>query len=92
MKQPKPQPMKKTVAKVSASGTKNAPDMSAAKSTKARSVAAPSRHSGYESVSVRPIDNGYIVSRSTDKGYSETYSATKPKIEIPACATPKRKA
>lgn len=48
-----------------------------------KAVAVPSRRSGYESVSIRPIDNGYIVSRSTDKGYSETYSATKPKIEIP---------
>jgi hypothetical protein len=39
---------------------------------------------GYESVSVRPIDNGYIISRSTDKGYSEKFSPTKPKIEVPA--------
>lgn len=50
----------------------------------AKSVAVPSLRSGYESVSVRPIDNGYIISRSTDKGYSETYSKTKPKIEVPA--------
>lgn len=58
----------------------------------AKSVAVPSMgRSGYESVSVRPIDNGYIVSRSTDKGYSERFSPTKPKIEIPkAAAKPKR--
>ncbi len=40
------------------------------------------------SVSVRKIDNGYIVSKCTDgpRGYQteETYSPTKPKIEIPA--------
>jgi len=53
-------------------------------SAKPNTVASCGRRDGYESVSVRPIDNGYIVSRSTDKGYSETYSATKPKIEIPA--------
>ena len=38
---------------------------------------------GYESVSVRPIDNGYIVSRYSDDKHTETYSPTKPKIEIP---------
>ncbi len=36
---------------------------------------------------VRQIDNGFIVCRPTDgpKGYkyTETYSATKPKIEVP---------
>ncbi len=43
--------------------------------------------SEYHSVNVRKIDNGYIVSRSYDgpKGYScsETFSPTKPKIEVP---------
>lgn len=38
------------------------------------------------SVSTRKIDNGYIVSRSrsTDDSYecSETYSATKPNLEV----------
>lgn len=50
---------------------------------KPRAVAVPSRAGGYESVSIRPIDNGFLICRSTDKGYSETYSATKPKIEVP---------
>jgi hypothetical protein len=50
-----------------------------------RNVAVPSMgRRGYESVSVRPIDNGYIISRSTDRGYSEKFSPTKPKIEVPA--------
>jgi hypothetical protein len=57
------------------------------KSSANRSIAVPSAgRGGYESVSVRPIDNGYIVSRSTDKGYSEVFSPTKPKIEVPKCA------
>lgn len=60
--------------------------------SKAKSVAVPSRGNGYESVSVRPIDNGYLICRNTDKGYSEVYSATKPKIEVPGApksASPK---
>lgn len=53
--------------------------------SKSKCVAIPSKsRGGYESVSVRPIDNGFIVSRYTDKGQSEVYSPTKPKIEIPA--------
>ncbi len=59
------------------------PKKAATANKTSKSVAVPSCRSGYESVSIRPIDNGYIVSRSTDKGYSESYSATKPKIEIP---------
>lgn len=50
---------------------------------KTKNIAVPSRSNGYESVSVRPIDNGYLICRSADKGYSECYSATKPKIEVP---------
>lgn len=87
-KQPPPKPMAKTIAKTAASGRKGSADVKMSKGN-ARSVPIPAAHSGYESVSIRPIDNGFIVSRSTDKGYSETYSATKPKIEIPA-AKPKR--
>jgi hypothetical protein len=54
----------------------------------------------YASVSVRKIDNGFIVSRSVSgpKGYksSETFSPTKPKLEVPiakmaAKAAPKRR-
>lgn len=57
--------------------------------TPKKSVAVPTMGSRslHESVSVRPIDNGYIISRSSDgpKGYkcSETFSPTKPKIELP---------
>lgn len=57
------------------------------KATKAVAVPTAGARTMHESISVRPIDNGYIISRSTDgpKGYkcSETYSATKPKIELP---------
>jgi hypothetical protein len=49
-------------------------------------VAVPDRE--YHSVSVRKIDNGYIISKSSEgpKGYrsSESLSPTKPKIELPA--------
>lgn len=48
-----------------------------------RATPAPSRGGGYESISVRPIDNGYIICKSTDHGYSEVYSAKKPKLEVP---------
>ena len=51
--------------------------------SRSKAIAVPSGKGGYESLSIRPIDNGFIVSRSTDKGYSETYSPTKPKIEVP---------
>ena len=51
---------------------------------KGKSGVVPSRGDHYESVSIRSIDNGFLICRSTDKGYSETYSATKPKIEVPA--------
>jgi hypothetical protein len=63
-----------------------------AKKPAAKAVCGPGNpRTGYESVSVRPIDNGFIVSRSTDRGYTEVYSATKPKLEIPkAVNKPKR--
>lgn len=52
------------------------------------SIARSSSPSENMSISVRKIDNGYIICRSGDgpKGYnySETYSATKPKIEVPS--------
>lgn len=35
---------------------------------------------GYQSVNVRPIDNGFIVSRSDGDRYSETFSAERPTI------------
>lgn len=57
----------------------------AKKTTRAQNIAMP--RDEYASVSVRKIDNGYIVSRSVSgpKGYkcSEEFSATKPKLEIP---------
>lgn len=55
-----------------------------------RNVAVPSRSDSYQSVTVRPIDNGFLICRSTDKGYSEVFSASKPKIEVPNA--PKAKA
>lgn len=59
---------------------------------KAKSVPMPMSES--VSVSVRKIDNGYIVSRSRSdaKGYSctETFSPTKPRLDLPA--PPVRKA
>lgn len=58
--------------------------------SKGQAVAVPSRSDGYESVSVRPIDNGFIISRSTPKGYSEHFSPTKPKIEVPAAPKGKK--
>jgi len=46
------------------------------------------------SITVRQIDNGYLVCRSQDgpKGYSytEEYSPTKPVIEVPKAKTPPR--
>jgi hypothetical protein len=48
----------------------------------------------YASVSIRKIDNGFIVSRSISgpKGYSctETFSPTKPKLDLPG-GVPKAK-
>lgn len=45
----------------------------------------------HASVSVRPIDNGYIISHSHDgpKGYThrEVYVKTKPKITMPQVST-----
>ena len=39
------------------------------KKSGSRSVPVPTNSKGgYESVSIRPIDNGFIISRSTDKG------------------------
>ena len=53
-----------------------------------RSIAVPSEE--YASVSIRKIDNGFIVSKSHSgpKGYrcTETFSPTKPKIELPGGA------
>ena len=47
-------------------------------------------------VSVRKIDNGFIIGRSSSgpKGYecTETFSPTKPKLDIPAGAPVKTKA
>ena len=63
-------------------------------SSPARSVTLDREHM---SVSVRKIDNGYIICKSMDgpKGYSstETYSASKPKIEVPVvkAAAPKKR-
>ena len=50
-----------------------------------------------ESISVRKIENGYVVSRSCydpKKGYqsSESFSAQKPKIEVAGGSAPKRQA
>lgn len=57
---------------------------------RSNSVAMP--RDEYASVSIRKIDNGYIVSKSTSgpKGYtcSESFSPTKPKLDVPM-ATPK---
>ena len=49
----------------------------------ARNTARSMSPSYHESLSVRQIDNGYIVCRSGPKSYTETYSATKPVIEVP---------
>jgi hypothetical protein len=52
-----------------------------------RSNIVPMPRDEYASVSIRKIDNGFIVSRSVSgpKGYScsETFSPTKPKLDIP---------
>ena len=37
-------------------------------------------NSQYSSVSVRKIDNGYLICKSDDSGYSETFSAEKPEV------------
>lgn len=67
--------------------------MAAAKKSRMVDVAMP--RDEYASVSVRKIDNGYIVSRSVSgpKGYksSETFSATKPKLEVPVAKTTARR-
>lgn len=51
--------------------------------------------STHMSVSVREISNGYVISKYEDgpKGYksTETFSATKPKIEIPTVSTKGKK-
>ena len=48
---------------------------------------APAKSSGYESVNIRAIKNGYLVEKSSSDGkgryHSETiYSATKPKLDV----------
>lgn len=73
---------------IKALGGKGAPKKSANKAS--CNVSVPPSRNGYESISVRPIDNGFIISHSTEKGYSETYSATKPKIEVPKAPKSKR--
>ncbi len=49
----------------------------------------------HASVSVRKIDNGYVITESCDgpRGYTSTerYSPTKPKITMPSAVTPKKK-
>lgn len=85
-KQPPPKPMKKTAPKTAAT-TPTAP---VKRSNGAMAV--PDRM--HASVSVRKIDNGYIVSESCDgpKGYSykERYMAEKPKLVMPSAQTPKK--
>jgi len=74
------------MSKLSPAQPKTGGKKSSPKTTAANSVAMT--RDEYASVSVRKIDNGYIVSRSHSgpKGYScvEEFSATKPKLEIPA--------
>jgi len=59
----------------------------AAKKTGNRVQAVAMPRDEYASVSVRKIDNGFIISRSFSgpKGFksSETFSPTKPKLEVP---------
>lgn len=58
----------------------------------ARTKSVPMPKDEYHSVSVRKIDNGFIVSKSssTPKGYksTEVFSPTKPKLDIPVAAKP----
>ena len=96
-KQPAPKPMKKTAPKTAAP-TPKAPVKTTPAPVKKRSSGAstlgcvPDRM--HASVSVRKIDNGYIVSESCDgpKGYThnERYVAEKPKIVMPSAQTSKK--
>lgn len=65
-----------------------------AKGSAARCVSVSVSDREYHSVSARKIDNGYIISKSSEgpKGYrsSESFSAAKPKIELPAAKGPAR--
>lgn len=58
----------------------------ATRANKTHELAVPS---GHESISIRKISNGFIVSKTGDKGYSETFCQTKPKIEIAQAKKPK---
>ena len=93
MKQPKPKPMAKTAPRTTAKTP--APPEKTKPSKGAKGPVAYKPTSTHMSVSVRKIDNGYIVSKYVDgpKGYhsSETYSATEPKIEMPGGAPKARK-
>lgn len=64
-----------------------------ARKSSPKSVAVP--ESQYASVSVRKIDNGYIVSESMNgpRGYkcTERFSPTKPKITMPTASAPKKR-
>lgn len=80
--------MAKTASKamVRASGVSPAPK------TKASRSVSVGEHT---SVSIREISNGYVVCESRDgpKGYqyTETYSETKPKIEVPRAKAAKKR-
>ncbi len=54
---------------------------------KAKSQCVPMPRDEYASVSVRKIDNGFVISKSVSgpKGYksTEVFSPTKPKLDIP---------
>lgn len=64
-----------------------------AKAPTKRSIAIP--QSQYASVSVRKIENGYLICESTSgpKGYkqSERFSPTKPQITMPSTKVPKKR-
>lgn len=72
------------------SSTKASPKTAARKAS-APEIAVPSsppgKRGGTESIEIRPIENGYIIRKSsygTKKGYEsrEFYSAKKPDIEV----------
>ncbi len=89
-KQPLPKPMKKTPQNPNGGQSAKKP---AAKSNSA--LASPMVDRQYASVSVRKIDNGFIISESHEgpKGYShkERFSPTKPTITMPLADAPKAK-
>lgn len=74
------------------SGAKVSPAKS--KPTKANSVRSMMVDREHQSVSVRKISNGFVISKSCDgpKGYTctEEFSPTKPKIEM-QISTPKKR-